>query len=122
MVIALRIAGRHLAVIGYVILSLAVIGGFFRVEQIANLQQQQIQQAMAERRATQLRFEETAARLATSDERQLSAMRTVLCLARRNTLTSRQRTPEEKAAIAAFYNEALDSIDALPCDPLKEAP
>lgn len=51
-----------------------------------------------------------------ADQRQVEAIRTVLCLARRQTATSRQRTPDEKRQAFAFYDQALREIHAKPCD------
>jgi hypothetical protein len=47
--------------------------------------------------------------------RQDAALRAVLCLARNNTLTSKQRTPAEKQAIVLFYDQALRLLHVAPC-------
>lgn len=57
--------------------------------------------------------------LRVSDRRQLNAIRTILCLARVQTMTSRQRTPAEKRERLKFYDKALRSVHAKPCEPVK---
>lgn len=93
-----------------------VLAGFARVEQIATRQEHNIarvkqvqQQAALERKANTARFAE-------SDRNQIEALRTLLCTLRKNTLTSRQRTEEEKQAVIRFYQIALESIHARPCN------
>lgn len=102
----MRITAGRLHLIGYLIMAAFMIGALFRSYEID-------QEAARDRAAIERRF-------AATDAKHLGALRTVLCLARRNTLTSRQRTPAEKERITEFYNEALLSIDALPCDPLED--
>lgn len=46
---------------------------------------------------------------------QNNAIRTIMCLAQKQTLTSKQRTAEEKRVTVEFYREALASIGAAPC-------
>lgn len=56
------------------------------------------------------------------NERQTSAIRSVLCLADRQVQTSKQRTQEEKDAAHAFYVEALRLVHADPCEPIPGLP
>lgn len=94
--------------IAYTILALAMVAGFYRTEQIANRQQHIIQRAALERA-------QNVENVRRSDARIVSAIRTMLCTLRTNTLTSGQRTPAEKQRVIAFYDLALESVKARPC-------
>lgn len=100
---------NRLALIGYTVLAIGACVGFARVEQIANRQDEQLEQAEHDRARIAARFTQT-------DRRQLEALRTIICIAQRNSLTSRQRTPEEKRIAVLFYQRALASIHARPCN------
>lgn len=100
----------RLLAIGFCFLALGVIAGFVRVEQIANRQEAVIEIAAQERRENVRKFSE-------ANENVVSAIRTMLCTLRKNTLTSNQRTAAEKQQVIRFYQVALDSVDAAPCDP-----
>lgn len=63
--------------------------------------------------------QDAATALHAADQRHLNAIHTILCLARDQTLTSKQRTAEEKTERVAFYDEALRRVHAKPCKPKK---
>lgn len=93
---------QHLALIGYLILAAFIVGALYRGYQIDR-------RAARDRAAIEQRF-------ARSDAKQLAVIRTILCLAAHQTQTSKQRTPGEKARSSRFYNDALHSVNARPCD------
>lgn len=98
------------------ILTLGAVAGFVRMEQIAERQESVIMELRASQRVATQEREANVQRFAASDARQIEVLRTILCLAQRQTLTSRQRTPEEKRIAVAFYQEALRQIHASSCD------
>lgn len=67
---------------------------------------------------TQIRSERAGltARFAASDARQTAVLLTILCVAREQTLTSKQRTKAEIAERLVFYDKALNILHAKPCD------
>jgi hypothetical protein len=79
--------------IGYLILTLSVVAAFYA-------------------------FHGIIVHIDRTNSRQDAAIRAVLCLARNNTLTSKQRTPAEKTAIVLFYDQALRLLHVRPCVPV----
>lgn len=58
----------------------------------------------------------TSEQFTANDTRQVAVLRTILCVAREQTLTSKQRTKTEIAERLVFYDKALDILHAKPCD------
>jgi hypothetical protein len=81
--------------IGYLILAVVMCIGFWRIEQLGQ-------------------------RIIEENARQDAGLRAMLCQARDNTLTSKQRTPAEKQAIVQFYDDALSAARLQRCSPYSQ--
>lgn len=105
-----KAAPRHIRILVdalAIITALAlIVAGYALYERFTQTNERRIQQAELNERLRE-RDAEMERRFREADERQLEAIRTILCLARERA---------DSASADAFYDEALRSVRARPCN------